>query len=356
MKKLSTLQLIPGMIVAQDVLSYDHRMILAKGTELTDKIITQLDLNKVAVVFVEDHTGTEDLYKHGVTYSTRVKNSEEFKTFKRQYESEIDSFKKVMNSVVERNTELDVEELLNHSLDIISSAKGQVSVLDMLQNMREYDDSTFAHCLNVGLICNLFATWLKWDVDEVETATACGLLHDIGKLLIPHEILTKPDKLSNKEYSVIQRHTIVGYELLRKQKIEDSICNAALMHHERCDGSGYPLNLTFSKIDKYAKLVAICDVYDAMTAARVYRGPLCPFKVIEIFEAEGLQKYDVHYIMTFLENVVNTYIQNSCRLNNGQEGTIIYINKDNLSRPIIQSGMEYVNLAERSDLHIESLI
>lgn len=128
------------------------------------------------------------------------------------------------------------------------------------------------------------------------------------------------------------------------------------MHHERMDGSGYPLHYKGPQIDKYARIVAIADVYDAMTATRVYRGPMCPFRVIEIFESEGFQKYDVEFLLVILENIVNTYIQNRCRLSDGREGDIIYINKDKLSRPVVQCGTEYVNLAEHPDLTVEALL
>lgn len=141
-----------------------------------------------------------------------------------------------------------------------------------------------------------------------------------------------------------------------KQNIHEHICNAALMHHERSDGSGYPLGLKDAEIDTYAKMVSIADVYDAMTSARVYRAPICPFKVIEIFELEGLQRYDVGFVLCFLENIVNTYIQNRCRLSDGREGTIIFINKPKLSRPMVQCGDQYVNLAETPDLCIEALL
>jgi HD-GYP domain-containing protein (c-di-GMP phosphodiesterase class II) len=128
------------------------------------------------------------------------------------------------------------------------------------------------------------------------------------------------------------------------------------MHHERFDGTGYPMGIFGDKIDKYARIVAIADVYDAMTACRVYRGPLCPFRVIEIFEAEGYERYDVHFLLTFLENVVNTYIQNHCRLSDGREGDIIFINKKKLSRPVVQCGKQYVDLAEETDLSIVELL
>ena len=359
MKRLSTRQLIPGMRVAENVLSFNHQLIIAKGTVLTDKLITKLDLYGILSIYVEDilpETAKVPIAPKQPSHSDRVKNSPDFKKFKEEYEQNIDSFRDVISDVVEKNIRLDVKKLLNSSLKVISNSKGQIGVLDMLHNMREYDDSTFAHCMNVGLISNLFAHWLKMDDDQIELATACGLLHDIGKLLIPHEIITKPGKLSAEEYTVIQKHPTMGYQMLREQNVDIHICNSALMHHERIDGTGYPCHLKGEQLDKYAKLVAIADVYDAMTSARVYRGPLCPFRVIEIFESEGFQKYDVEYLLVFLENVVNTYIQNRCRLSDNREGDIIYINKDKLSRPIVQCGSQYVNLMDYPNLTITELL
>ncbi len=358
MKKLYTLELVPGMTVAENVMSFNHQLILTKGTILNDNLITKLDLYGVLSIYVEDAIPAADSVRipSQPSHFERIKNQPEFKKFKEKYEENIDSFRDVISNVVEKNMQLDVKKLLSSSLEVISSSKGKISVFDMLHNMREYDDSTFAHCMNVGLICNLLAHWMKMDEAEAELATACGLLHDIGKLLIPREIITKPGKLSAEEFMVIQKHPTIGYQMLREQNVDEHICNAALMHHERIDGTGYPYHLTGEKLDKYARMVAITDVYDAMTAARVYRGPLCPFRVIEIFESEGYQKYDVEFLLVFMENVVNTYIQNRCRLSDDREGEIIFINKNKLSRPIVQCGSQYVNLMDYPELTITTLL
>lgn len=359
MKRLTTQQLVPGMIVADDVITSKHQLILPKDTVLTDSQIMKLDLYGILTLHVKDEVMADPRplpAPEGQSYFTRIKESPEFKAFKKVYEAEVDSFKNMINQVVEKNTQLDVKELLNRFLEMVMDTAGHASILDMLHNMREYDDSTFAHCLNVGLICNVFAHWLQLSDAEVEMATTCGLLHDVGKLLVPHEIITKPGKLTDLEYYQVKKHSFEGYQLLMKQNIHEHICNAALMHHERSDGSGYPLGLKDAEIDTYAKMVSIADVYDAMTSARVYRAPICPFKVIEIFELEGLQRYDVGFVLCFLENIVNTYIQNRCRLSDGREGTIIFINKPKLSRPMVQCGDQYVNLAETPDLCIEALL
>ncbi len=359
MKHLLTIELMPGMVIGEDVLTSDYQLILAKDTVLTDDHITKLTLYEVLSVAIKDEVklapsaATEDTT---ASYSSKLKKTQEFQEFKQNYEVEVESFKNVINSVVEKNAQLDVSSLVNNSLKMIADAKGHFSVLDMLQNMREYDDSTFAHCLNVALLCNVCAGWLGFTDEQIEMATACGLLHDIGKLLVPVEIVTKPGKLTDQEYTVIKRHPVEGYQLLKKQTVDAHICNSALMHHERCDGGGYPLGIKAEQIDPYAKLVAICDVYDAMTAARCYRGPMCPFKVVEIFEKEGLQKYDVNYVLVFLEHTVNSYINNRCRLSDGREGDIIFINKDHLSRPTILCDGKIVDLVKEHDLQIEAIL
>ena len=106
----------------------------------------------------------------------------------------------------------------------------------------------------------------------------------------------------------------------------------------------------------YGDITLDADVYDAMTAARVYRGALCPFKVIEMFGQEGLSMFDAEYILVFLENIVQTYIKNWVRLSNGREGEIVMLNKHKLSRPVILCGTEFINLADHPEISIEEVL
>ncbi len=359
MRRLSTLQLVPGMVLAESVFNYDRQLILTQGTVLTDNLINRLELYGILTVSIQDEVvdmPPEPEMPEELSYSVRVRQSEEFQAFRNAYEINVDNFKTSINKIVEKNLHLDIGSLIQESLNLISFHHGSISILDMLHNMREYDDSTYNHSMNVALICNILATWAHMSDEDIELATACGLLHDVGKLTVPQEIISKPAKLTEEEFDVIRKHPVSGYQLLLSQDVDNHVRNAALMHHERHDGSGYPLQLKGSQIDKFASIVAIADVYDAMTAKRVYRGPLCPFRAIEIFEEEGLQKYDPDLILTFLNNVVNSYLRNRCKLSDGREGDIIFINKDNFSRPIIKCGTQYINLTEFPDLHISCLV
>lgn len=354
MKRTFIANLIPGMVTGEDVYSYSNQLIVSKGTVLTDKIITRLEFYSVPSIRIMENEVQEPTISD--PYSARIQASPEFHKFKETFDTTIVDFKDQINDIVEKGAPIDVSSMLDDTLKLLQADGENVNFFNMLHNMRAYDDLTYAHCLNVALICNVFAGWLHFSQEDIELATLCGLFHDIGKLCIPDSIIKKPDRLTNEEYDVIKTHTIEGYKILQNQPVNDHIKNAALMHHERCDGSGYPFGLTGNRIDKFAKIVSIADVYDAMTAARVYRGPLCPFTVIDIFEKEGLQKYESEYILCFLKNVVLTYIGQRVRLTNGQEGDVVFINPQQLSRPMVKCGDTFVDLSKQKDIAIERLL
>lgn len=367
MKRMNIMNLVPGMVTADDVYAHNHTLILPKGFRLTDEAITRLELYSLISIRIEDEqpklleqkteSKEQQLTPEGEwTYSQIIQSSAEFKAFKAEFEENIGTLKTCLNDVVEKNAPANVDEMLQGTLEVLSTCKTSSDVFGMLQNMRHYDDLTFTHSLNVALICNVFAEWLGFSEEDRELATVCGLFHDIGKLAIPESIIKKPSRLTDEEYNIIKTHPVEGYKILKNQDINPHIKNAALMHHERCDGGGYPLGVTGDKIDRFAKVVSIADVYDAMTAARVYRGPLCPISVIEIFEKEGLQKYETHYILTFLENIVMTYMNNHVRLSDGQIGKIVYVNKQNLSRPMIATDNGFIDLTKYPSLKIEEIL
>lgn len=357
MKRLSIRDLVPGMIIAEDIYSYDDKLILAKDSTLNDNIITRLELYSIMSVLVSDRTSAaKPSSRKTSSYSRKVQNSVDFILFKNHYYENIDKVKSSLDNVVLKDSPIDVENLLYNTRKLIPPNASTIHIFDMLHNLREIDDVTYAHSLNVSLICNAFAKWLNFSKEDSDVLTLCGLLHDIGKIKVPDKVIGKPDKLTDLEFEIVKMHTLEGFKLLQDKDLDDRVKRAALMHHERCDGSGYPSGLLAKNIDDYAKIVAIADVYDAMTSSRIYRGPLCPFKVIHIFETEGLQKYDPLYLLTFLERIVLSYMNNTVLLNDGTYGEVIMINKRNLAKPVIQTDSGYIDLSGKPDLYIEATI
>ena len=364
MKRIRTSDLCPGMMTAEDVYSYNNQLIVPKGTELDDKMITRLEFYSVlAIRITEDSDISGDAasasgstIEDESSYSQKIKASSQFKEFEKNFLATAETFKESMASIVDGSADIDSDKLIKGVTDMIPSDMTGIGVFDMLHNMRQYDDLTYMHSMNVALICNVFAGWLNMSESDVRIATLGGLLHDVGKLKMPDNIMRKPAKLTLAEYNIIKTHSLQGYNILKDRNIDDNVKQCALLHHERCDGSGYPLGIEGERINRFAKMVAIADVYDAMTAARIYRGPLCPFKVIGIFEAEGLTKYDSHYILTFLEHVAATFMNNRVKLNNGDEGEVVFMNKNQYSRPMIHCGNKFIDLSREPELYIETFV
>lgn len=360
-KKLLTNQAVPGMISADDVYTFNNILIIGKNTLLTDRIITRLKFYSVheISVFIEEEVKlikSNTQFTEGETYYKNKQKALEFRKFLTTFKDNINDFKNTIDDVVINDIDINTDKLLNHTNKVLAESRNGLHVLNMLHSTRKFDDLTYVHSLNVSLICNVFGKWLKLSEEEVSILTLCGLLHDIGKVKIPTNIIDKPTKLTDVEYITVKMHTIKGYNILKNKNLDPRIINTALMHHERCDGSGYPNGLTGNQIDEFAKIVAIADVYDAMTSARVYRGPLCPFEVIELFETEGYQKYDPHYLLTFLDGIVQTYMHNEVQLSTGQKGKIVMLNKNSLTKPVIQIGKSFMDLSKHPDVSISKVI
>lgn len=358
MKRVKTALLVPGMVVAKDVLNANNILVMCKNTILSDEGITKLAFHSIYSVYIKEEVAEVPKPTYERVYvPSKIKETPEFKAFKENYDREVEQLEVTFQDIISMQAQkIGISELCQKATCMLDDTRGGIHVFDILHNMRDYDDNTFNHSMNVALICNVFADWMHMSNMEKEIATVCGLLHDIGKLRIPENIVKKAARLTDEEYDLIKTHPMEGYNILFESRFISSVQNAALMHHERSDGSGYPLGLKGNQIDKFAKMVAIADVYDAMTAARVYRGALCPFKVIEMFEQEGLSMFDAEYILVFMENIVQTYIKNWVRLSNGKEGEIVMLNKQKLSRPVILCGTEFINLLEHPEISIEEIL
>lgn len=398
--KLTPKQLKPGIITLEAIVTPSGQELAPAGTELTRQIINRMKLYNVETATVDsDDPIVKELLsgpakpvaapapvvtpvpvaparptpvtvepKEGekvVTYkeetqsnSRRMNTSQEFKGFQVDYLLYIEHVKDIFSKVV--NTPgyaIDTNDLIQKMTTLYASRNTIVELFDMIHQMHSLNDTVHAHCVNVALISRMIGRWLHLEQHELDILTLCGLFHDIGKLAIPDEVLNKPGKLTDEEFALIKSHPKTGYEMLRNQDIDNRIKQAALMHHERYDGSGYPNQLTSEFLSDFSTIIAIADVYDAMTAARSYREPLCPFQVIEKFEIEGFQKYHTKYIYVFLHNIASTYQSNRVMLNDGRGCKIVMLNQSTLSKPIVQfDDGSCVDLSSQRDLYITKIL
>lgn len=376
MKEYQTKDLLPGMVTAIPVRTKRGQLIINPNVELTRTLISRLEFYGIASVQITENkqvatpmeTPKDPAYfpakspvsapspVSDASYSQKLKSSPEFQRFQVDFTLRSQDLKNCFDAYLSDGGTVNKEELLSKTISLVSPKQTTLDVFDMLHNMRQVNDSTYAHSLNVAIISRIIGKWLHFSNEELDTLTLAGLLHDIGKTKIPDEVLNKDGKLTDKEFQMIRNHPKYGYDILKSQPLNSHIKKAALMHHERCDGSGYPMGLTMEEIDDYALIIAIADVYDAMTAARSYRAPLCPFEVIAEFEKDGLQKYKPKYILTFLENIANAYQNNRVMLSDGTSARIVLLNHRRLSKPLVQLDDGACIDLEKSPLYIKAII
>ncbi len=377
--KLSDLK--PGMVTTEPVTTKRGQEIVPAGTALTKQLISRIEFYGLPSASIDDasiasedgaaepHPAQEPDQGGGgegsaaistpvneVAYSQQVRHSKTFKEYSLNSTIVTKTLQDELEGFVNDGKEIDYAALLAAVKSLITPGQTIIQYFDMLHNLRSSDDSVYSHSLNVAMISRIIGKWLKWKESDLDTLVIAGLLHDIGKITIPPEILNKEEKLTDEEFELIKQHPQAGYDMLRDLDIDPRIKKAALQHHERCDGSGYPLGAKGAIINDFAAVIAIADVYDAMTAARKYRAPLCPFQVIREFERDGYHKYKTEFLLTFLQRIATTYQNNRVILSDGRAAKIILLNQNSLSEPLVQlNDGSCIDLAS-SPLYIQSIV
>lgn len=359
-KRIGINDAAPGMLVAENVYNTVNQLIVPKDAVLTDKAIARMRFHSILSlrIFEGEDAPLPIIEPKAVerSYYEKLRETDEFIAYNKNFDETVSHMESELKKLL-NNQDADTASLIGNIRSLHGSCRNGIQLFDLLHCMRNYNDSTFAHSLNVALICAVEGTWLGLSDTDIDLLIQCGIYHDVGKLMISNDILNKPSALTSEEYKVIKSHAMQGYNMLHDKPLDTRVKMCAMMHHERCDGSGYPLGIKADQIEPFAKILMIADVYEAMTSPRSYRKPKCPFDVIRSFETEGLALYDPKYLLTFMENITQSYLGTKVRLNNGTVGTIIYINKLCYSRPMIQiSESEYLDLSKHTELVIESML
>ena len=365
MKAIQIDEIKPGMILAEKIISPKGQLLAEEGSSITAQQLLHFSYYGIKELKVQDETDAVEKYALdapdefiGETQSWRILNSKEFAEFKRAYNKCADQLEQIVDDFVNKQTPLKDEELLSDIHSVFEEHSTGLGIMAMMLNIQEIDTSTYKHSVNVAIISRVCGTWLGIkDKKELDVLTMCGLYHDIGKSLVPHVILTKPDSLSAEEFGRMAEHPLLGYNMLSEAAIDRRIKLAALQHHERNDGSGYPYGLTKDFISPFSKIIAITDVYDAMTADRCYRAGICPFEVIAQFQRQDPSKYDQNVLQVFLQNIAESYIGTGVLLSDNSRGIITMIQQNALSSPLVKlDDGSFIDLRERSDLYIRACI
>ncbi|NOU79726.1 HD domain-containing protein [Paenibacillus sp. LMG 31459] len=281
-------------------------------------------------------------------------------------EQQAPSYRQMANSVVDSSKEMFESYRISRKIPLADIRKDVVPVIQeisrnpdifaLFSSVQGRDDYTYQHNVGVGVLSTLIGRWLHMSEAELSVLSLAATLHDIGKLKIPNEILNKPGKLTDEEFNLVKKHTIYGYEMLKETTGANSrITLAALQHHERNDGKGYPLGLKDEQIDSYSKIIAVADIFHAMSSKRPYHEAM-PFHVIvDQMRRGSFGALDPHIVSVFLENIVKRTVGREVILTDGRVGEIVYLNPHDIETPLIRINDEYIDLSKIKELNIREI-
>lgn len=335
---------INGDILACNVCNKNGVPLVVKDSVINEYLkgrLIELGIESVTI-----YTCTENIV------NSRIAQSE----FNRSYMDSVQQTREVLHELA-AGKPLNYEKVYRISSKIQQNINNNAHIINCLIEVRNADQYTYSHCVNVAFYSMLTAKWLKLSDSEILKALQAGLLHDIGKARVPNEILNKNGLLTKDEFDVMKRHTIYGYNMVKDiDEIDSDIKNAILLHHERIDGSGYPFQANMETTNLYSRIIAVADVFDAMTSERVYKKRSTPFDVFEMFSTTGSSMFDPKVSRTFMNNLSAYLTGLKVLLNNGEVGEIVYIPLQNTFFPVIKVSAGYLDLSREDDIRIVSMI
>lgn len=239
---------------------------------------------------------------------------------------------------------------------LIESLEEENDVVSLLISLTSQDDYTYLHSVQVGMLSYYIAKWMDKSEKEALIIGKAGYLHDVGKCKIPLEIRNKPDKLTNDEFSDMQRHTIYGYEIIKNSLKDNTLALVALEHHERMDGTGYPLRKKNTEIHSYSRIVAVADVYSAMINDRVYQKKRDLLFVLKELHRMSFGQLDPKITQVFIRHMIPNFIGKKVSLSDGRVGTIVMTNPSDFFRPLINIDHEFLDLSQLHGVEITAIM
>ncbi len=221
------------------------------------------------------------------------------------------------------------------------------NIIQLINSVRSDDKTLFTHSVNVAFLNGIMAKWLQMSENDIMRLTKIGLLHDIGKTMIPSEILDKPSILTKEEFEVIKTHPVHSYNILvNSGEADEDVLKAVRGHHEKINGTGYPDKLQSDEISYFSKITTISDIYDAMCSKRVYKPLNSPFEVLEEFSTGRFSDLDTHVINVFLENMPKELVGKRMLMSDDRIGTVVYVNPNKYLYPIVQIDEQVITTSE----------
>jgi HD-GYP domain-containing protein (c-di-GMP phosphodiesterase class II) len=323
MKLVKVSNLVPGIVIAKDVFQDTGVLVLNEGTILTAELITKLKYWGFTEVMVEDPQPS----------------------LKEQQEALIapkiaavhDRMVGITQSLMNADNVKDADPFMLRGMvgDIESQLDLDTNLLLNLSHLKTYDFYLFSHVVNVCVLSVIIGREMKMSSDELKELGMSALLHDFGMTKIDQAIYNQESKLTPEQWQEIRKHPDYGFELLSGNQFSTEVLQGIRQHHERINGSGYPLGLKGPEIGQFGKVIAIADVYDACISPRKHRKRYTPYEALKILLGDS-HLFEIKILKAFIASMAIYPIGSFIRLNTGEIAKVIGINHGAPFRPEIR--------------------
>ena len=328
----------PGNCLAKTIFDNDGRILLREGIILTEAFLTRIKRLKIYSLYINDEYSDiviEDVIKPELRQNAIKAVKDAFYSFEKySLYSENTNFNDKKFALEKHAYFESIGSIAKNIIDEILSKK---NVMINLVDIKSMDNYTYQHSVNVAVISLVLGVQLQLNQNELYILCMGALIHDIGKTLIPKDILLKPGPLNDEESKTIKEHSIKGYNYLKGcLDISAPSRIVALQHHERFDGKGYPDNMKSKSISRFARMVAIADVYDALTSDRPYRKAMSPNDAVEYILSKGNTQFDYEMVKAFSKAIVPYPPGTIVKLSNGDICVVTNIIPNYTLRPQVK--------------------
>lgn len=358
---------VDGTALARDIMNSKGTILLKKGVVLNDALIKRVEENNVLSVYIDDEYSDQeinDIIKPEVRQKTVLAIKETFENIERANAhakgNDLNLNKRLQITGMEKY----MDNLKHMSKHIVEEMSSNRNILINLVDIKNIDTYTYQHSLNTAILSLILGIELKLRKEDLYPLFFGALMHDIGKAFLPRSVVNKRGNYTEDEMIKIKEHTQLGYDYLKEHYGVNSASKVvALQHHEKYDGTGYPLGMSGDHIHRFSRIVAIADCYDAMTSDSPNSVALPPNEAIEYIMGSAGSHFDFHMAEIFTRKVIPYPEGTLINLSSGQVAVVDLVNPNYPLRPrvkVLEQGksldeLKHIDLMTEMSITITSI-